>query len=93
MCSIQLPSMLKLVFAIFINFLFFHEMIGLYKLWKMFFISSRKLFSFLRYSNFRSFFPSFPHFPDSKEQIEMEWFMISSIDLHRFADVIFGITQ
>ena len=38
----------------------FYQMIALQKLWKMFFISSGKLFSFLRYSNFCIFiFPSF----------------------------------
>ena len=58
----------------------------------MFFISSKKLFSFSRYSNFSSVFASFPHFPDSKRQIEVEQFM-SRIDLHKFADVIFGINQ
>ena len=30
-------------------FLFFHQMIALQELWKMFFISSKKLFSFSRY--------------------------------------------
>ena len=35
---------------------------------------------------------SFPHFPDSKEQMEMELFM-SWIDLQKFEGVIFGITQ
>ena len=49
----------------------FYEMIGLQKLWKMFFISSKKLFSFLRYSNC-NFCSSFPHLPDSKGQMEME---------------------
>ena len=42
---------LKLVSPIFIKFLFF-QMIALQKLWKMFFIPSKKLFSFWRYSNF-----------------------------------------
>ena len=51
---------LKLVSTIFIKFLFFHQMIALQKLWKMFFISSKKLFSFSRYSNF--VFLSFPFF-------------------------------
>ena len=37
-----------------------HQMIALQKLWKMLFISSKKLFSFLRYLNFA--FPSFPLF-------------------------------
>ena len=37
---------LKLVSFIFINFFFFHQMIALKKLWKMLFISSRKLISF-----------------------------------------------
>ena len=53
-------------------FLFFHQMIALQELWKMFFISSKKLFPFSRYWNFCNFSPSFPHFPDSKEQMEVE---------------------
>ena len=53
-------------------FLFFHQMIALQKLWKMFFISSKKLFFFSRYSNFCNFSPSFPNFPDSKGQREVE---------------------
>ena len=57
------------------------------------FISSKKLFSFSRYSNFCNFFPSFPQFPDSKGQMETQYIMMSSIDLHKFTDVIFGITQ
>ena len=43
---------LKLVSAIFYQNFIFHQMIALQKLWKMFFISSKKLFSFLRYSSF-----------------------------------------
>ena len=39
---------LKLVSAIFIKFLLFHQMIALQKLWKML-ISSKMLFSFSRY--------------------------------------------
>ena len=51
---------LKLLSAIFYQIFIFHQMIALQKLWKMFFISSRKLFSFLTYSNFCIFvFPSF----------------------------------
>ena len=54
----ELP--LELVSAIFINFLFFRQMIALHKLWKMLFISSKKLFSFSSYSNFCiSILPSF----------------------------------
>ena len=33
--------------------------------------------SFSRYSNFCTFSSSFPHFPDSKEQMEVEKFMMS----------------
>ena len=51
---------LKLVSAIFTKFYFFHQMIALQKLWKMLFISSKKLFSFSRYSVFCiSVLPSF----------------------------------
>ena len=35
---------------------------------EIFFISSEKLFSFTRYSNFCNFFPYFLQFPDSKGQ-------------------------
>ena len=56
---------LKLVSAIFIKFLFFRQMIVLQKLRKMLLISSKKLFSFSRYSNFcisvLSFFPPVGH--------------------------------
>ena len=43
---------LKLVSAIFYQIFIFHQIIALQKLWKMFFISSKKLFWFSRYSNF-----------------------------------------
>ena len=48
----------KLVLAIFyfIKCLFFHHMIDLQKLWKMFFILSKKLILFSKYSNFLYFF-------------------------------------
>ena len=50
----------KLVSASFYQILIFHQMIALQKLWKMLFILSKKLFSFLRYLNFCIFvFPSF----------------------------------
>ena len=53
-------SNLKLASTIFIKFLFFHQLIALQKLWKMLFISSKKLFLFLKYSNFCiSVLPSF----------------------------------
>ena len=41
-------SDLKLVSAIFYQIFIFHQMIALQKLWKMFSISSKKLFSFFR---------------------------------------------
>ena len=51
---------LKLVSAIFYQIFIYHQMIALQKIWKMFFISSKKLFSFSRYSSFCIFiFPSF----------------------------------
>ena len=51
---------LKLVSATFYQIFIFFQMIALQKLWKMFFISSKKLFSFSRYSNFCIFI--FPYF-------------------------------
>ena len=58
-------------------FLFSHQMIALSKPWKMFFISSKKLFSFSRYSDFYisvfdSFFPVSHCFRDwSKINLEI----------------------
>ena len=63
---------LRLVSAIFYQILILLQMITLQKLWKMFFISSKKLFSFSRYSNVCNLFPSIPHFADSKGQMEVE---------------------
>ena len=55
---------LKLVSAIFYQIFIYHQMIAFQKIWKMFFISSKKLFSFSRYSSFCififSFFPCQP---------------------------------
>ena len=46
--------------ATFYQIFIFHQMIALQNLWKMFFISTKKLFSFSRHSNFCIFvFPSF----------------------------------
>ena len=70
--SLFLLFFIKLFFIKFISMLFFHQMITLLKLWKKFFVSSKKLFLFSRCSNFCDFFPSFPHFPDSKGQMEKE---------------------
>ena len=47
-------------------FLFFHQIIALYKLWKMLFISSTKLFSFLRRSIFCNLFLPFHTFQYKK---------------------------
>ena len=84
---------LKLVYAIFDQIFLFTQNDSPLMTIKMFFISSKKLFSFSGYSNFCCFFSSFPHFPDSKGQAEVEQFMMSWIDMHKFADVIFEITQ
>ena len=56
------------------------------------FNSSKKALFVLEILKFYNFFPSLPHFPDWKRQIEVEWFM-SGIGFHKFADIIFGITQ
>ena len=63
---------LKFVSAIFFETFIFSPNDSASKTIKMSFISSKKLFSFLRYSNFCNFFPSFPHFPDLKGQMEVE---------------------
>ena len=59
-CVVSRFSSALIVSAIFTKFLFFHQIIALQKLWKMLFISSKKLFSFSRYSIFCiSVLPSF----------------------------------
>ena len=88
--SMWLEKWLKLVSAIFYQIFIFSPNDSPSKLWKMFFASSKKLFSFSRYSNFCILFPSFPHFPGSKST---NGSMMSWIVLHKFEDLIFGITQ
>ena len=60
-CNIQQQTyLLKLVSAIFSEVFIFHQTVALQKLWKMFFISSTKLFLFSRFSNFCIFSPCQP---------------------------------
>ena len=57
-CCLQ--NLLKACVRYFHQIFIFHQMIALQKLWKMLFISSKKLFSFSRYSIFCIFvLPSF----------------------------------
>ena len=63
---------LKLVSTIFYQIFIFSPNDSPLKTVKNVFISSKKVFSFSRYSKFCDFLPSFPHFPDSKRQIEVE---------------------
>ena len=87
-------SSLKLVSAIFfIKFLFFYQMIALQKLWKCFLFHLKSSFRSREIQIFCNFSLSFPRFPDSKGQMKVEWFMMSSTDMRKFADVIFVITQ
>ena len=51
-CFLCTEFSLKLVSVIFCQIFIFRQMIAIQKIWKMFFISSKKLFSFSRYSNF-----------------------------------------
>ena len=61
----------KLVSVIFYQIFIFAPNDSPLKIWKMFFISSKILFSFSRYSNICNFLPSVPNFPDSKGQAEV----------------------
>ena len=63
---------LKLVSAIFYQIFIFSPNDSPLKTMKNVFISSKKLFSFSRYSNFCDFFPSFLHFSDSKGQMVVD---------------------
>ena len=66
-------SLLELASAIFNEiFIFFTKWQPFKNYEKCFFISSKKLISFLRYSSFCNFFPSYSNFPDSKGQMEVE---------------------
>ena len=85
MNSGKIPNVvLKLASAIFIKFLFFHQTITLQKLWKAFFISSKKLFSFSRYSKFYIFSLLFHTF-----QIEKEKWKWNNLWCHELASINF----
>ena len=56
----------------------------------MFFISSKKLFWFSRYSNFSD---CLPNFPNSQGQIGSEIIYDVIKGLHKFEGVIFGIIK
>ena len=58
--QLQIFKILKVASPIFYYFLFFHQVIALQKLWKMFFISSKKFFLCSRYSYFCNLSCSFP---------------------------------
>ena len=63
---------LKLVSTIFYQVFIFSTKWHPFKNYEVFFISSKKIFSFSRYSIFCNFFTSFPHFADTKGQMEVE---------------------
>ena len=67
---------LNLVSGIFYKIFIFSPNDTPSKTMKNIFISSKKLFSFSRYSNFLNFSLLF-HFPDSKGQMEVESFIMS----------------
>ena len=71
LCQLLFPSFKACVHYFLWNFYFLPDD-SPSKTMKMFFISSKKLFSFSRYSSFFSFSSSFPHFPHSKGQIKVE---------------------
>ena len=79
---------LKLVSAIFCQFLNFSPNDSPSKNIKMFFISSKKLLFFSRYPHFCKFFLSIPTFQIEKDKWKWWW-----IGLHWFADLVFRITQ
>ena len=62
---------LNLVSANFYQILFLHQMIALKKLWKMFFISSKKLFLLSRYLNFCVF--SLPFHTFQIQKVKWKW--------------------
>ena len=90
---ISVKVLLKLVSAIFCQIFILSPNDSPSKTTKMILNSPKKLFSFLRYSNFCNFSSSFPHFPHLKGEMEVEQFMMSWIGLHKFSGVMFGITQ
>ena len=62
------PNYLELMSAIFHQIFIFSPNDSPSKTMKCFFISSKKLFLFLKYSNFCKFFLSFPHFQIQKDK-------------------------
>ena len=64
------PTLLKVCVHYFLSNFYFFSKRKPFKHCEKFHI--KKLFSFTRYSGFCDFLPSFPHFPDSKAQKEVE---------------------
>ena len=81
-------ALLKLLLAI---YYFFHQMVALQKLLKSLLFCLKRSFCSWDIQIFVIF--SFPHFPDSKGQMNMEWFMMSWTGLHKLSNLIFRITQ
>ena len=85
--------LLKLVSPIFYQFFFFfHQMIALQKLWKVILFLLKSFFHSQDIQTF-VFFPFLSPLCKHKTTMEVEWFMMSWIGLHKFPDVIFRITQ
>ena len=80
-------ALLKLLPAIY----FFHQMVALQKLLKSLLFCLKRSFCSWDIQIFVIF--SFPHFPDSKGQMNMEWFIMSWTGLHKLSNLIFRITQ
>ena len=59
-------SCIKACFCYFLSIFCFSTKCQPFQNYEQFFISTKKLFSFWRYSYFCNFFPSFPNFPDKK---------------------------
>ena len=83
---------LKLVSTVFYQiFIFFIKSKPFKNIKNVFFI--KKALFVLKILNFCNFFIIFPHFPDSKGQIEVGQFMMPWIGLHKFTNINVGINQ
>ena len=76
----------------FLSFFFFHQMIALQKLWKVILFLLKSFFHSQDIQTF-VFFPFLSPLCKHKTTMEVEWFMMSWIGLHKFPDVIFRITE
>ena len=93
MCFLPFMCDVKTCVRYFLSNFYFLTNLQPFKNYEIYFLFHLKTFFRSQDIQFFVISPFFPHFPNLKRQMEVESCMMSQVDLHKFADVIFGITQ